>query len=145
MECLEHFLTLYGVPDTYTLPPSIVPKWRGLRELVPQHELNTMDLPTPATHAILAQLKAGETVHQAGELPKHSESLKYTPNHLKQCVRHLLPRFSRLQWKMVTGQAKGGAEPKTQAEQTAQLEEILGRTDANKAVKDLGTVTEMRF
>ena len=27
-------------------------------------------LPTPATHAILAQLKAGETVYQAGELPK---------------------------------------------------------------------------
>ena len=26
--------------------------------------------PTPATHAILAQLKAGETVYQAGELPK---------------------------------------------------------------------------
>ena len=26
--------------------------------------------PSPATHAILAQLKAGETVHQAGELPK---------------------------------------------------------------------------
>ena len=25
---------------------------------------------TPATHAILAQLKAGETVHQAGKLPK---------------------------------------------------------------------------
>ena len=44
-----------------------------------------------------------------------------------------------------TGQAKGGAEPKTQAEQKAQLEEILGLTDANKAVKDLGTVTEMRF
>ena len=27
-------------------------------------------LATPATHAILAQLKAGETVYQAGELPK---------------------------------------------------------------------------
>ena len=27
-------------------------------------------LPTPATHAISAQLKAGETVFQAGELPK---------------------------------------------------------------------------
>ena len=26
--------------------------------------------PTPATHAILTQLKAGDTVHQAGELPK---------------------------------------------------------------------------
>ena len=26
--------------------------------------------PSPATHAILAQLKAGETVYQAGELPK---------------------------------------------------------------------------
>ena len=26
--------------------------------------------PTPATHAILVQLKAGETVYQAGELPK---------------------------------------------------------------------------
>ena len=26
--------------------------------------------PTPATHAILTQLKAGGTVHQAGELPK---------------------------------------------------------------------------
>ena len=26
--------------------------------------------PSPATHVILAQLKAGETVHQAGELPK---------------------------------------------------------------------------
>ena len=26
--------------------------------------------PTPATHVILAQLKAGETVYQAGELPK---------------------------------------------------------------------------
>ena len=26
--------------------------------------------PTPATHAILAQVKAGETVHEAGELPK---------------------------------------------------------------------------
>ena len=26
--------------------------------------------PSPATHAIWAQLKAGETVHQAGELPK---------------------------------------------------------------------------
>ena len=26
--------------------------------------------PTPATHALLAQLKAGETVYQAGELPK---------------------------------------------------------------------------
>ena len=26
--------------------------------------------PTPATHAILARLKAGETVHQAGEVPK---------------------------------------------------------------------------
>ena len=39
--------------------------------------------PSPATHAILAQLKAGETVHQAGELPKtlrvfkmHNEPLK---------------------------------------------------------------------
>ena len=26
--------------------------------------------PSPATHAILAQLKAGETVHQVGEVPK---------------------------------------------------------------------------
>ena len=26
--------------------------------------------PTPATHAILTQLKAGDTEHQAGELPK---------------------------------------------------------------------------
>ena len=26
--------------------------------------------PTPATHAILTRLKAGDTVHQAGELPK---------------------------------------------------------------------------
>ena len=26
--------------------------------------------PTPSTHAILTQLKAGDTVHQAGELPK---------------------------------------------------------------------------
>ena len=26
--------------------------------------------PSPATHAILAQLKAGETVYQTGELPK---------------------------------------------------------------------------
>ena len=26
--------------------------------------------PSPATHAILAQLKAGETVYLAGELPK---------------------------------------------------------------------------
>ena len=26
--------------------------------------------PTPATHAILTVLKAGETVYQAGELPK---------------------------------------------------------------------------
>ena len=32
--------------------------------------------PTPATHAILARLKAGETVHQAGELPpKNNQSL----------------------------------------------------------------------
>ena len=29
-----------------------------------------MVAPSPATHAILAQLKAGETVYQAGELPK---------------------------------------------------------------------------
>ena len=38
-------------------------------------------LPTPATHAILAQLKAGETVYQAGELPKTlrvSKILYYT-------------------------------------------------------------------
>ena len=27
-------------------------------------------MPTPATHAILAQLKAGEIVYQAGELPE---------------------------------------------------------------------------
>ena len=27
-------------------------------------------MPSPATHAILAQLKAGETVYQPGELPK---------------------------------------------------------------------------
>ena len=32
--------------------------------------------------------------------------LKYTTNHLKQCVGHLLPRFSRLHWKMVTGLGK---------------------------------------
>ena len=39
-------------------------------------------LPTPATHAVLAQFKAGETVYQAGELPK-----TLTTNNLKQGVR----------------------------------------------------------
>ena len=34
------------------------------------HVGNIMVNPTPATHAILAQLKTGETVYQAGELPK---------------------------------------------------------------------------
>ena len=67
--------------------------------------------PSPATHAILAQLKAGETVFQAGELPKtlRVSRIHYevSTNHLKQCVRHLLPRFSRLQWKMVTGLGSG--------------------------------------
>ena len=32
---------------------------------------------TPAPHAILTQLTAGDTVYQAGELPKRSESLEY--------------------------------------------------------------------
>ena len=31
--------------------------------------------PSPATHAILAQLKAGETVYQPGELPEAFKSL----------------------------------------------------------------------
>ena len=44
-------------------------------------------IPTSATHAILAQLKAGETVHQAGELPKTPRFAKIhyevSTNHLK--------------------------------------------------------------
>ena len=59
--------------------------------------------PSPATHAILAQLKAGETVSQTGELP---ETLRVPKLHYEppQTVCKIpLPRFSRLQWKMVTG------------------------------------------
>ena len=60
---------------------------------------------TLATHVMLTQLKAGETVYQAGELPKtirvsktHYEIPNTVFEHSKnQCVRHFLPRFSRLQ------------------------------------------------
>ena len=35
----------------------------------------------PATHAILTQLKAGDTLHQAGELPKaHKNTRRTTPS-----------------------------------------------------------------
>ena len=44
---------------------------------------------TPATHAILPQLKAGETVYQADELPKHTSTLKYTTEWLKHLKTHV--------------------------------------------------------
>ena len=42
----------------------------------------------------------GRTTKTLGVSRTHYE---FSTNHLKNCVRHLLPRFSRLQWKMVTG------------------------------------------
>ena len=40
-------------------------RWKGMDE-TPDETV----APSPATHAIFAQLKAGETVYQAGELPE---------------------------------------------------------------------------
>ena len=85
---------LLALPDLPDLNAAVEPL--GIR---PRGSAGDAAVPlTPATHTILAQLKAGETVYQAGEPPKKFKvsNLKYTTNHLKQCVRHLLPRFSRL-------------------------------------------------
>ena len=72
-------------PDTLFLPPSIVPKWRGLRGLAEQDAGALLkrpvdQAPQPSDH-VLAQLKAGETVYQAGELPKtlRASKIPYEP------------------------------------------------------------------
>ena len=76
--------------------------------------------PTPATHAILAQLKAGETVYQAGELPatlRVSEVHYEPPKTVCNFTHSETPyaSISRLQWKMVTG--LGSPAPWTRSRQ----------------------------
>ena len=86
-------------------------------------------LPSPATHAVLAQLKVGETVYQAGELPKTLRVSKMHTNHLKQCVTHLVPRFSRLQWKMVTGLGAGAGRAGLGEDGEGALQPLLGAAE----------------
>ena len=50
----------YGTPQAaMAAKTAFQGRWFGGRQVAP----------SPATHAILARLKAGETVYQAGELP----------------------------------------------------------------------------
>ena len=61
---------------------------RSAREFVLLHAGTANDIPSPATHAILLQLKAGET---AGS---YIRSVKDTFRHYIGCVRHFLTLYS---------------------------------------------------